>query len=100
MQLRFANALLKIYDPEVVFRAFRHAPHVWSLGAPFLSEWLVAEDKLYRAELTRAEEAAPVPVDNTVATPRARVQSGRSARAKLNRLDAKEDAGGSNAATR
>lgn len=89
-QIRFANSILKIYDAEVIFRALRRMPHVWSLGAAFFVESLKAEERSYHAELQRAEVAAPPPTSTISQAPSVGVSRVRSVRAKLSKIDAQK----------
>ena len=90
-QVRFATSLLKIYPEEVVFRALRQAPHVWSLGAAFFSEHLDKELKNYELEIQRAERAKSSPSFTTTGLPRAGGPSIRSVRGRLNQLDGQKN---------
>jgi hypothetical protein len=89
-QLRFANALLKVYPEEVIFRAFHDTPNLWSLGAPFFHDDLKKIHQKYQADLRRADGSAPIPTEDTLVTPRPGVQRGTSVRTLLDLIDGKK----------
>jgi hypothetical protein len=93
-QARHAAALTKIYDDEAVLEAFRDAPTVRSLGAPFLHEHLRVRQAQMEAEAKRARESSPVEADDAGARPRTGPATGRSLRAKLSRVASCRGRGG------
>jgi hypothetical protein len=86
-QKQRADVLLKLYDAEAIMRAFRANPRVRSLGASFFHEDVRGQQQQLQRERDRALNAPPIETQSTTAAPRIGVRPGRSARAKLNRVD-------------
>jgi hypothetical protein len=84
-QVCHANALLKIYPPEAIFRALdgTEGRYIRSLGAPHLDPLIQREAAKLASERQRAAEAPPIEVADTTTPPRPPAVTGRSARAKL-----------------
>jgi hypothetical protein len=88
-QMSMARSLLKLYDVEVILRALRANPRVYSLRAPFFLVELEKEQKKLGEERTRALNAPIIEISSTTEAPRIGVRPGRSARARLNASEAK-----------
>jgi hypothetical protein len=82
-QFRHANGLLRLYPEEAIFRAFRAADRIRSLGAPFFKEKVDQEARLIKLESQQAAEAPAIPETSTDQAPRPGMQRGLSAREKL-----------------
>lgn len=85
-QLRHANALVKVYDPQAIMKAFREQKHVYSLGAGFFNEHLARTQKALDKQREQVDKAPAIEATDTTQAPRRGVSPGKSAKSKLRDL--------------